>query len=97
MKKAPIWKAVAEELNRNRSRRRIVNIGEIARTTKKGNTIIVPGKVLGTGILEHAVTVGAASFSSEAANKISNAGGKPLLIKDFIKTSGDEKGVLLIG
>jgi large subunit ribosomal protein L18e len=45
--KASIWRAVAEELEKPRRQRRIVNVSRINRYTSDGDIVVVPGKVLG--------------------------------------------------
>jgi large subunit ribosomal protein L18e len=62
-------------------------VGRIARYTKEGETVAVPGKILGTGTIEHKITVAAMNFSKEAKDKILNAGGKCLTIDDLLKTN----------
>ncbi len=64
-----------------------VNVGRIARYTKEGETVAVPGKVLGNGTIEHKITVAAVDFSKEAKDKILNAGGKCLTFDDLLKTN----------
>ena len=89
--------AIEKELKRPRSNRREVNVGKISKLTKKDSVIIVPGKVLGNGILDHSVTVGAISFSDEALKKISGNGGKAINLSDFFKQNSKTKGVQIIG
>jgi len=95
--KGRLWKAVAEYLERSRSKRVAVNVGKIAKLTKPGDVVIVPGKVLGGGVIEHKVVVGAFTFSDSARSKIAAAGGEALLIKKFIEKYSGWKGVKLIG
>jgi large subunit ribosomal protein L18e len=83
--KAPIWRALAESLSKARARRAEVNIGEIAKHTKKNDTVAVPGKILGAGEINHKVTAAAMGFSSKAAEKITKAGGKCLSLEELIK------------
>jgi large subunit ribosomal protein L18e len=77
-KKAPLAKKIAGSRMKAE-----VNVGKIGRLTKKGETIVVPGKVLGTGTISHAVTVAAKAFSKSAAKKIKDAGGKTIPIADL--------------
>jgi len=56
----------------------ILNVGQLARVSKKGDVIAVPGKVLAAGEIAHEVTVAAYGFSPQAAEKIRRAGGKCL-------------------
>jgi len=89
--------AMEKELKRSRSNRREVNVGKISKLTKKGSIIVVPGKVLGNGMLDHSVTVGAISFSDEALKKISSNGGKAINLNEFFKQNSNTKGVQIIG
>ncbi len=96
-KKAPIWDKVADDLEKPTRQRRIVNISKINRTTKPNETIIVPGKVLGSGILEHSVTIAAFSFSDSAKQTITNAKGKCLTIQELLKQNPNPKTIRIIG
>lgn len=71
-KKVSIWKAVAYELERPTRRRREVNIWKINKYTEDNETIIVPGKVLGDGELDHKVNIAAFQFSEGAKAKVGN-------------------------
>ena len=94
--KVKLWKRIADELEKPTRRRREVNIERISRNTKKGETIIVPGKVLSKGELEHSLKVAAWNFSEAAKQKINKAG-KALSIQDLIKENPKAKGVRIIG
>ena len=95
--KAPIWRALQEELLGPRANRREINIGRLAEISKADDVVIVPGKVLGTGSLGHKVTVCAFSISQSAARKIIESGGKVLTFDDLIDKHPDGKGVRIIG
>ncbi|MEZ0393950.1 MAG: 50S ribosomal protein L18e [Desulfurococcaceae archaeon] len=94
---APIWGKVAEELAKPRRRRRAVNISRINRYTKPGDVVVVPGKVLGSGVLDHAVTVAAFSFSKSALETIRRAGGRAMSIEALVKENPKGAGVKVIG
>ena len=51
----------------------IVNIGQLDKDTKQGEKIIVPGKVLGKGEMQHSITIAAFSFSQEARKKLESS------------------------
>jgi large subunit ribosomal protein L18e len=95
--KAPIWRVIAEELEKPRRRRRVVNISRINRYTREGDVIIIPGKVLGAGILDHRVTVAAISFSKTAVEKIRAAGGEAIHILELISRNPRGSNVKIIG
>lgn len=71
---AKILQAVAENISKSTRNRREVNLGRINQHTEDGEMIIVPGKVLGGGELDHKVTVYALKFSQSAAEKLKKAG-----------------------
>ena len=95
--KAPIWRALQEELRGPRANRREINVRRLAAITKADEVIIVPGKVLGTGNLGHKLTVCALSISQTAAGKIIESGGKVVTFDDLISQHPDGKGVRIIG
>lgn len=80
----PIWREVASRLTRPASNRVQVNISSLSRYTKENEVVVVPGKVLGSGVLDHPITVGAFSFSTQAAEKIKTAGGECLPIRELM-------------
>ena len=92
-KKAKIWKAVASELLKPTRRMREVNLEKIDRVTKANDTIVVPGKVLGKGNLNHKVNVAAFNFSESARAKI----GSPMTIHELMKKNPKGTGVKIIG
>ncbi len=83
--KVRIWKYVAELLSKPTRQRVEVNVGKINRLTKEGDTVVVPGKVLGGGILDHKVVVAAWRFSEQARKKIIKAGGEAISIEELVQ------------
>ncbi|MDD5086336.1 MAG: 50S ribosomal protein L18e [Candidatus Nanoarchaeia archaeon] len=92
-----LWKRIADELSRPTRQRRVVNLSSINRNTKENENIIVPGKVLATGELDHKVTIAAWQFSGQALDKIKKSNSKAILIKELIKEKPDGKGIRIIG
>jgi len=84
---APIWRDVADRLASSRRRRVTVNVGRLNRHVKDEETVVVPGKVLGAGVLAHAVSVAAFAFSGEAEAKILRAKGKCLSILELVEAN----------
>ena len=95
--KAPIWSRLAELALKPSSARRMVNVSEIDRLTKDGDVIVVPGKVLGTGIMSHKITLCSFSISNTGAQKVLQQGGKILSYSELIKNHPTGKGVTIIG
>jgi large subunit ribosomal protein L18e len=83
--KVPIWKDVAEKLAAPRRKRVAVNVGEINLYVKEGESVVVPGIVLSNGVLDKPVNIAAWRFSLAAVEKIHNAKGEALTIKELLK------------
>lgn len=95
--KAPIWSRLAELALKPSSARRTINISQIDRLTKDNDTIVVPGKVLGTGNMSHKITLCSFSISNSGVQKIIQTGGKIMSYTELIKTHPTGKGVIIIG
>ena len=94
---APIWKKLSTYATKPSVAKRVINVNKIAQLTKDQDTIVFPGKILGTGNITHKITVFAFSVSNTAADKILGAGGKIVNHHDIIKQNPTGKGVLLLG
>ncbi|MBD6955075.1 MAG: 50S ribosomal protein L18e [Thermoplasmata archaeon] len=92
-----IWRDIAERLEKPLRVWPEVNVSRIERYANENDVIIVPGKVLGSGMLKKKVTVSAYRFSREAKEKIENAGGKTLTIEELMAINPKGKGVKIIG
>jgi large subunit ribosomal protein L18e len=69
-----VWNDVAERLEKPRRTHAEVNLGRIERYAREDETVVVPGKVLGSGVLRKDVTVAAVDFSGTAETKIDQVG-----------------------
>ena len=95
--KANIWKRVASDLEKPTRQRRVVNLSRISRHTKENEVIIVPGKVLGAGDLEHKLTISAFQFSDGAKEKIEKVGAKIVPLLELSKSNPSGKRIRIIG
>jgi large subunit ribosomal protein L18e len=93
---AAVWKELAIRLEKPTRKNAEVNISSINRNTKPDETILVPGKVLGSGALDHKVRVAALDFSQSASDKIVGAGGECLEINQLIEENPKGSGVRII-
>ncbi|MFT4311518.1 MAG: 50S ribosomal protein L18e [Candidatus Woesearchaeota archaeon] len=93
---AKIWKRIANDLEKSTRSRREVNVFKLAQTTKENDVVIVPGKVLGTGDIDHKITVAAYAFSKQAQDKI-NKKGKAITLTDLLKENPKGKKIKIIG
>ncbi len=87
------WRRIGKELEKSRRNRREVNLERLEKHTKDKEIVIVPGKVLGDGELNHEITVAALQFSEKAKEKIK----KTMTIKELLKENPKGKGVRIIG
>ncbi len=94
---APIWAKLAEYALKPSIARRDINLNRIAQLTKENDTVVFPGKVLGTGNVPHKITLCSFSISNSAENKIIDNGGKLISFSDLIKQNPTGKGVVLLG
>ncbi len=93
---APIWIDVADCLAKTRSQRVIVNLSNINRNTEKADMVVVPGKVLASGTLDHAVTVAAFEASQQAIAKIEAAKSKYITIQELLEKNPKGSKVKII-
>ena len=93
---AKIWRYVAELLEKPRRKRIVVNIGKINRFVNDGDQVVVPGKVLGDGVLTKKVTIAAYSFSKSAYEKIIKAGAEAISIPELIRRNPKGSNVKII-
>lgn len=93
---ARIWKRVAEIIAYPSRKRPTVNVGKIGRYTNAGDIIVVPGKVLGSGIMPHKVTVAALNASATARSAIVGAGGSLISIDELMAKVPKGKGINII-
>lgn len=92
-----VWRRVANDLEKPTRQRRVVNLSSISRYTKENEIIIIPGKVLGAGNLEHKLTISAFQFSDGAKEKIQKAGAKIIPLLELSKENPSGKGIRVIG
>jgi large subunit ribosomal protein L18e len=95
--KAPIWRSLEAELSGPRRNRREINLGRLSEITHKDEVVVIAGKVLGNGQIDHKLTVSAYSISNSAVKKIMEAGGQVLLLQDFVNKYPDGRGVRILG
>ncbi len=79
-----IWRDIASRLEAPARNYAEVNLSKISRYAGNGETIVVPGKVLGSGMLETSVRVAALNFSQTAETKIREAKGQCLTIEELL-------------
>ena len=81
---AAIWRDVALRLETSRSNWAEPNLSRLSRTAADDETILVPGKLLGSGDVLGSPNVAAYSVSASARSKIEAAGGRVMTIRDLM-------------
>ena len=94
---ARIWKRIAEDLQRPRRIRRVVNVGKLEKYCKDGDVVIVPGKLLGGGRLTKKLTVASLEASESAKKKIEASGGKWVSITELMSKHPKGSNVKIMG
>lgn len=93
---ARIWRDVARRLEKPTRNYAAVNVSKINRHTGTNDLVLVVGKVLGAGEMNHNVTVAALSFSDQARSKIKSAGGECLRIEELMARDLACSGVIIL-
>jgi large subunit ribosomal protein L18e len=90
-----VWRDVADRLEAPRRTHAEVNLGRIERYARADETVVVPGKVLGSGVLAKEVTVAAVDFSGTAQTKIEQVG-ETLSLEQLLEQNPDATNVRVI-
>lgn len=93
---APIWADVADYLARTRRQRVAVNLSNINRNSEKADVVVIPGKILASGAVDHPITVAAFEASDAAKAKLETAKGKYLTIKELLEKNPKGSKVKII-
>ena len=91
-----LWRDIAKYLSKSKRKRVAVNIGLINRSSQKNDDLVIPGKVLGSGSIDHPVQVAAYAFSDLARDKIHKAKGKCLSISELVESNPRGSNVKII-
>ena len=95
-KQAPIWLDIADHLSKSRSQRVAVNLSKINRHTKPEDIVVVPGKLLASGNINHAVTVASFSISDKARVKLEVVKAKYITIPELLVKNPKGSNVRII-
>ena len=94
---AAVPESVAARLERSRSNWAEPNLSRLSRHAAEEDTILVPGKLLGSGEISGKPSVAAYSVSAGARSKIEAAGGRIMTIRELMKENPNGKGVRILG
>ena len=94
---APLWRSIANRLEGSSKNWSNVNVSKLEYNINKNGKAIIPGKLMGTGIVTKKMTVAAYSFTDSAKEKIQSAGGKCLTYNEMITATPKGTNVTVIG
>ena len=91
--KRRIWKKVSKKLSGRRREKIEANLYRINKKTKENDVIVVPGKILGLGEIDHKLTIACLDCSKTARKKIETSGSKLLSIEELLEQNPDGRDV----
>jgi large subunit ribosomal protein L18e len=91
--KRRIWKKVSKKLSGPRRERVEANLYRINKKTKENDVIVVPGKILGIGEIDHKLTIACLECSKTARKKIETSGSKLLSIEELVERNPEGRDV----
>ncbi|MFX1279960.1 MAG: 50S ribosomal protein L18e [Promethearchaeota archaeon] len=91
--KINIWRKISKKLSSSRKNRVSPNLYRINKKTKQNDIVVIPGKVLGMGELDHQVTIACLDCSKSARQKIEASGSKLLSIEELLEQNPNGNGV----
>lgn len=94
--RAPVWREISRCLSKSRRNMARINLSRISRLTEDGETVAVPGKVLGTGRLDHKVTIAALAFTASVREKVGLAGGACITLSQLLEENPKGTGVKIM-
>ena len=92
-----LWRRIASDLEKPTRHRRVVNLYKLNKFTKENEIVIIPGKVLGTGEVDHQLTIAALNFSQSALTKLLRNKSTVYSIFELMKNNPQGKKVRIIG
>lgn len=91
--KIKIWRVISKKLRNSRKNRISPNLYRINKHTKENDVIVIPGKVLGMGELDHSLTIACLDCSKSARQKIESSGSNLISIEDLLEQNPKGSGV----
>ncbi|MEM0139054.1 MAG: 50S ribosomal protein L18e [Ferroplasma sp.] len=79
------WRDIASRLNASRNHYAAVNLGKLDRFTEDGETIVIPGTLLSSGVLHKKIKISALKISERARSKLSESGSEFIELMELAK------------
>lgn len=91
-----VWLSMAKKIINSSKNYSSLNLSKINRYTKENEIIVVPGKILGSGDLNHKLTISALGCSLSALNKIKSINAAYIPIEELIKKNPIGNGIKIL-
>ena len=96
-KTSPFWRRVDELLRRSARKMKVgVNLSRLSALSAPNQSVVVASKVLGSGRLEHPLTITAPAFSQSAKAGITKAGGKVVALDKLRELNPAGKDLIIL-
>jgi len=96
-KGAPVWRTVADRLERPLRNWAEVNLDKASASLKEGELGVVPGRVLGGGSARRGLQIAAFGFSKGAREKLLAAGGRAMSLTEAADSNPKGTNVRILG
>ena len=96
LKKNQGWLEVAKLVSSATRKQPSINLDELNKKTKEGDTIVFPGKILSVGNLDKKIRVCALGFSERALEKMKEKKAEAVSILEEIKKNPNAKGIIIL-
>jgi large subunit ribosomal protein L18e len=83
--KTGLWRRVSEILSKPSRNRPEINLYRLNKLTKENDVVVVPGKILGAGTLDHPITVSSLMVSELALTKLTESKSNHMSIEQMMK------------
>lgn len=94
--KRRIWRRVSEIIGKPARNHAEINLYRLNKITKDNDVCVIPGKILGTGNLDHPVCLGALKISTLAKEKLEKAKCEILTIQELMSKYPTGSGVKIL-
>ncbi len=91
------WLSIARKIASSRRKYSKINLADIEEKTSAGDTVVVIGKVLGSGDVSKKVRICSFGFSKSALDKLKKTKSEPVSLIEEIKKNPKAEGIKLIG
>jgi large subunit ribosomal protein L18e len=95
-KKNEKWLEIAGLLSSPRRNKISINLDDIDKNSKEGDTIVVPGKILSSGEITKKIRVSALAYSKEAEKKLKAGKCELVSLVEELKKNPKMQGVKII-